>query len=66
MKYFVYSVLGVIVFLAVLFISTYVGSAMGPGPYDVGFVVISISMLCSIIVVCTMIIVDAIKSNSAK
>ncbi|MBP1920395.1 hypothetical protein J2Z34_002906 [Youngiibacter multivorans] len=31
-----------------------------------GFVVISISMLCSIIVVCTMIIVDAIKSNSAK
>jgi len=37
MKYFAYSILGLFVFLSVLFISTYVGSTMGPGPYDVGF-----------------------------
>ena len=66
MKYFAYSILGLFVFLSVLFISTYVGSTMGPGPYDVGFVVSSISILCSVMVICTMIIVDAIKSNSTK
>lgn len=62
MKYFGYAILGFIVFWIVLFLSVNVGTAIGSGPGEIGLVVSSISMLSAIVVVCTLLVVDAIKS----
>lgn len=66
MKYLGYLILGIIVFGIVEFISIVVGSALGSGPSDAGIIVSAISVLSAIIAICTLIIVDAIKTNKEK
>ena len=63
MKYIGYLILGIIVFWTVEFISIGIGSALGSGPSEAGIIVSAISVLCAIMIICTMIIVDAIKTN---
>jgi hypothetical protein len=63
MKYFGYIVLGIIVFWAVELISIGVGSSLGSGPAEAGIIVSAISALSGIVIICTLIIVDAIKNN---
>lgn len=63
MKYISYFFKGFAVFFIVLFLSTNIGYLIGPGTYGIGLVVCAISMLSAIVVVCTFVIVDAIKSN---
>ncbi|MHB8125690.1 MAG: hypothetical protein ACYDEJ_08640 [Desulfitobacteriaceae bacterium] len=62
MKYVGNIVIGFIVYFVIQVLTMLIGSALGPGPYEVGYVVTSISLLCAIVVVCTLIIVDTIKS----
>lgn len=64
MKYIGYFGLGFIIFWVVEFLSISIGSALGSGPADAGIIVSAISVLSSIIVICTLIIVDTIKSIS--
>lgn len=66
MKYIGYIILGILVFGTVEFISIVVGSSLGSGPSDVGIIVSAISVLGSIITICTLIIVDAIKTTKEK
>lgn len=66
MKYAKYVILGFIVFWSFEILSVYIGEALGPGPFGIGVVVSAISMLSSIVVVCTIIVVDAIKSIQNK
>ncbi|WP_290445907.1 hypothetical protein [Clostridium estertheticum] len=40
------------------------GGTLGSGPSEAGLVVNAISVLCVIVVICTAIIVDVIKSNT--
>ena len=63
MTFIMYLIIGFIVFILTNFFSINFAQAVGAGPGDIGVVVGAISVLCSIVVVCTMIIVDAIKSN---
>ncbi len=44
------------------FLAINVGNAIGAGPYDIGIVVAAISLLNATLVICTLIIVDAIKN----
>ncbi|MBU3102286.1 MULTISPECIES: hypothetical protein [Clostridium] len=64
MKFFSYLLLGVIVFGVAEFLSIMIGSALGSGTAEIGLVVSAISMLCATVVICTAIIVDAIRSNT--
>ncbi|QGU94335.1 hypothetical protein GOM49_03735 [Clostridium bovifaecis] len=64
MKYFGYFVIGFLVFWTVEILSVNIGSAIGLGPGEIGLVVSAISLLCAIIVICTIIIVKAIKNNN--
>lgn len=64
MKYFGYFVLGFIIFWVVEFLSINIGGALGSGPAEAGIIVSSISVLSSIIVICTLILVDTIKNIS--
>lgn len=66
MKYIGYIILGLLVFGIVEFISIVVGSALGSGPSDAGIIVSAISVLGAIITICTLIIVDAIKTTKEK
>ncbi|QZY53773.1 hypothetical protein [Crassaminicella profunda] len=59
-----YIIIGLLVFLSVEFLSINVGNAIGSGPGEIGIVVSAISILCSIVVICTLIIVDTIKNNN--
>lgn len=63
MKYLGYFILGIIVYWTVNFISIGLGSALGSGASEAGIIVSAISVLCAIMIICTMIIVDAIKTN---
>lgn len=62
MKYILFIIIGFITFWLVELISPNVAYAIGAGPGDIGLVVTAIAILCSIIVICTCIIVDAIKN----
>lgn len=66
MKYILFIIIGVIIFLLVEILSINVGYTIGAGPGDVGLIVTAISILCSIIVICTCIIIDAIKNIKIK
>lgn len=66
MKYFVYAVIGFIVFWVVEFLSVSVGSALGSGAYEIGLIGTAISLQSSILVICTLVIVDAIKGNNHR
>ncbi|WMJ81022.1 hypothetical protein RBU49_01850 [Clostridium sp. MB40-C1] len=57
----IYLMLGIIIFLAVDFISINFGLWIGTGPCETGIVTSAISILCSTIVICTCIIVDEIR-----
>lgn len=59
-----YLIIGFVVFVLTNFFSINIAQAVGAGPNDIGIVVGAISILCSIVVVCTMVIVDAIKGNA--
>lgn len=61
MKLIGYSVISVIVFVSVNVLSSIIGGFIGSGPYETGLVVNAISFLCAIVVICTMIIVDALE-----
>ncbi len=63
MIYICYIIVGIIVFGSVEFLSINIGGLIGSGPNEIGIVVSALSILCSIIVLCTIIIVDAIKNN---
>ena len=63
MKYIGYIFVGFLIFLIVECLSINVGSAIGAGPGEIGLVVTAISILCSVIVLCTLVIVDTIKNN---
>ena len=62
MKYILFIILGFITYFLVEFLSINVGYAIGAGPGAIGLVVTAISILCGIIVVCTCILVDAIRN----
>ncbi|MDF2614826.1 MAG: hypothetical protein K0S71_2612 [Clostridia bacterium] len=64
MKYIGYIFIGFFVFWIVEFLSINVGTAIGAGPGEIGLAVSAISILCAIVVICTLIIVDTIKSNN--
>lgn len=66
MKSFLYAILGFVVFWAAYIISVLMGNAMGPGPYETGFIVAAICVLCATAAVCTGIIVDAIKKKEVE
>ncbi len=66
MKYFGYAILGFIIFWMVEFISINVGSALGSGPSEAGIIVSAISVLSSIIVVCTLAIINTIKAMNIE
>jgi len=66
MKYIGYLILGIIVFGIVEFISIGVRNALGSGPTEAGIIVSAISLLSAIMIICTLIIVDAIKTNKEK
>ena len=65
MKYVGYILIGFF-FWIVEFLSINVGTAIGPGSGEIGLVVSAISMLCAIVVICTLIIVDTINKNNHK
>jgi hypothetical protein len=48
-------IIGLIVFVIVEFISVSVGSFLGSGPAEAGIIVSAISVLCAIVIVCTLI-----------
>lgn len=56
-------ILGFIVFVIVEFVSINVGSFLGSGPAEAGIIVSAISLLCSIVIICTLIIVETIEKN---
>ena len=62
LKYVGYIFIGFLVFWIVEFLSINVGTALGSGPGDIGLVVSAISILCALVVTCTLIIVDTIKN----
>lgn len=62
MKYVGYTFIGYLVFWTVESLSIYISHSNGAGPGDIGIVSSAISILCSIVVICTLIIVDAIKN----
>ncbi|MTI48928.1 hypothetical protein [Sporosalibacterium faouarense] len=64
MKYVSYILIGFLIFWIVEFLSINVGTAIGSGPGEIGVVVSAIALLCSTVVICTLIIVDAIKNNN--
>lgn len=66
MKYILFIIIGFITYLTVEFLSINVGYAIGAGPGAIGLVVTAISILCGIIVMCTCIIVDAIRNIKMK
>ena len=66
MKYVLFIILGFIIFGLVECISINLGYAIGAGPGAIGLVITAISILCGIIVVCTCIIVDAIRNIEIK
>lgn len=66
MKYIGYFFLGFLVFWIVEFLSVNVAEAIGSGPGQIGIVVSAIALLCSTVVICTLIIVDTIKNNSSN
>jgi hypothetical protein len=60
-------IIGFIVFVIAEFISINVGGLLGSGPAEAGIIVSAISVLCAIVIVCTLIIVEAIeKSNQGN
>lgn len=61
-----YFIIGVIVFVLTDIISIILGHTIGAGPGDIGIVVSAVSILCGVVVVCTMVIVDTIKSINDK
>lgn len=63
MKYLSYFAIGFLVFYLVDVFSISFGKALGAGPVEIGIIVSSISMLSGILVICTLIITDAIKSK---
>lgn len=66
MKYILFIIIGFITYFLVEFVSINVGYAIGAGPGDIGLIVTAISILCGIIVVCTCILVDAIRNIKIK
>ena len=56
MKYALYVFIGLLVFMVVHFVSLNFGN-------DFGVIASAISMLCAVIVICTLILADAIKST---
>ena len=66
MKYILFIIIGFITYFLVEFLSINVGYAIGAGPGAIGLVVTAISILCGIIVVCTCILVDAIRNIKIK
>lgn len=61
MKYALYIFIGLLVFMVVRFISINFESELSD---NVRIIVSAISMLCAVIVVCTLTLTDAIKSNN--
>ena len=55
--------IGIIVFWTVELLSIGIGSSLGSGPAEAGIIVSAISALSGIVIICTLIIVDAIKNN---
>jgi hypothetical protein len=62
MKYVGYIVIGFIVYFGIEVLAMLGGGILGPGTYEVGYVVTSISLLCAVVVICTLIIVNTIKN----
>lgn len=62
-KYFLVAVL---VFVFVQYAAISIGSAIGPGPFEIGLVVTAIAMMSGIMVACTLAIIDEIRKLSKK
>lgn len=61
MREIMYCVMWVGVFWISLNLSGCIGQAIGAGPFEIGLVITAISLLIATVVVCTMVIVYAIK-----
>lgn len=59
-----FTLVGFFVAFFVFYLSSTIGSAMGPGPNGIGYVLVALSLLCAVIVICTLLIVDTIIQNS--
>ena len=62
MKVILYTLTGFVVFWLSMFLAISIGQALGAGPFEAGLIVAAISVLTATTVVCTMVIVDTIKS----
>jgi hypothetical protein len=62
MKIILYAITGFVVFWLSKFLAISIGQALGAGPFEAGLIVSAISILTATLVVCTMVIVDTIKS----
>ena len=62
MKIILYALTGFVVFWLSMFLAISIGQVLGAGPFEAGLIVAAISVLTATMVVCTMVIVDAIKS----
>lgn len=66
MKYVGYIFIGFIVCFIMEILIMFIGGALGSGANEIGYVVIGISLLCAIMVICTLVIVDTITKNSQR
>lgn len=66
MKVIAYVIVGVAVFILTNFIAINYAQMVGAGPGEIGIVVSAIAVLCSILVICTIVIVEAIRGIMVK
>lgn len=64
MDYFLYFVFIIITLFFFEFIIINLGGALGSGPYEIGLVVTGISVMCTLMIFCTIAIIKAIKNNN--
>ncbi len=61
MKYFGYAIIGLVIFFVVIFVSINYAGSIGAGFNNEVTIVSAIAILCSIIVICTLIINESIN-----
>ena len=61
MKVFSYIFMGVFIFIALEFLAVNLGNFMGAGENDIGILVSSVSLLSTIVILCTAAIIDNMK-----
>lgn len=66
MLFLAYAFICFILFGVILFLTMAIGGSMGAGPYEVGYVVVAIDILCIVIIVCTGILVNTIDKINKR